>query len=303
MNEPALIKLLQENILNITINNPDKSNTCLLSLNNLYTYFTDKQLQKYFKNTTKTIKLESFIEYMIYANRSDNTKGLYHQYMPYIHALYDIRTNKSGFADYSIQKKIEPARIEYSILYGIAYFINNDRYLKNNCKLVYQFELDHKYFDACIPELKILIEIQEDKDNHDGKQSDNHKKLIAKFNEYYIVYFHESDLKKDEMSLRNFFNNKLKHIIYGALSFYKKDQITPIIKELYIEKLSEDIKEAKTIERKKILQESIHYFSDTSPLKSIMELYIQNEQKTKEKYFLSLDDIYSVYPRLKKEEQ
>jgi hypothetical protein len=95
--------------------------------------------------------------------------------------------------------------------------------------------------------LKILNEIQEDKDNHDGKTSDNHKKLIAKFNEYYIIYFHESDLKKNEMSLRNFYHNKLKKIIYGAMSYYNKEQVIPIIRELYVEKLNEDLKEVLSV--------------------------------------------------------
>ena len=188
---------------NIIINNqPDKSNTCLIRKIELITYFSDPQLEKYFKNSTLTFKLSEFIEYMIYANKSTNTKGLYHQYMPFINKYYNISTNKSGFPDYSnledtISKKIVSSRIEYSILYGLLYFIDKDAYLKNKVKFTYQFKLDNKYFDACIPDLKILIEIQEDKDNHDNKSSDNHKKLIAKFNEYYIIYFHESDLKKD----------------------------------------------------------------------------------------------------------
>jgi hypothetical protein len=276
----------------------------------LIAYFDDKQLLKYYKSAKSDyIKLESFIEYMIYANRSDNTKGLYHVYMPYIHAFYNLPTSRSGFVNYSIiNQKIIPSRIEYSILYAIQYFIDNDEYLKNKCKLEYQFKLDQKYFDACIPELKILIEIQEDKENHNDKKSDNHKRLIAKFNEYYIIYFHESDLKKDEMSVRNFFNNKLKCIIYGALSFYKKEETLSIIRELYVEKLNEDIREIKSSgfsnkkEKIKIIQESIQYFSDASPLKNILQLYINNEKVSGNKYFLSLEDIYEVYPRLKKDE-
>ena len=80
MNELALIQLLQDKIgKNIIINNqPDKSNTCLIRKIELITYFSDPQLEKYFKNSTLTFKLSEFIEYMIYANKSTNTKGLYH---------------------------------------------------------------------------------------------------------------------------------------------------------------------------------------------------------------------------------
>ena len=304
MNEPALIKLLQENIgKNIIINNqPDKSNTCLIRKIELFTYFNDTQLEKYLKSTPTTCKLDDFIEYMIYSNKSTHTKGLYHQYMPYINAYYNIPTNRSGFPDYSnlddtISKKIISSRIEYSILFGLLHFIKNDKYLKNKLKLTYQFKLDNKYFDACIPELKILIEIQEDKDNHDNKSSDNHKKLIAKFNEYYIIYFHESDLKKDEMSLRNFFHNKFKKIVYGAISYFKKEQMVPIIRELYVEKLHEDLKEATSIQRKNKIYENIKLFENNDTFNRLIEKRFTSNQ---EKYFLTLSDIYSVYPDLEK---
>jgi hypothetical protein len=304
MNEQSLIKLLQENIgKNIIINNqPDKSNTCLIRKIELFEYFNDSQLEKYFKISASTFKLNEFIEYMIYANKSTNTKGLYHQYMPYMNAYYNISTNRSGFPDYSnlddtISKKIISSRIEYSILYGLLHFIKNDKFLKNKIKLTYQFKLDNKYFDACIPELKILIEIQEDKDNHDNKASDNHKKLIAKFNEYNIIYFHESDLKKDEMSLRNFFHNKFKKIVYGAMSYFKKELMIPIIRELYVEKLQEDLKEATSMLRKNKIIENIKLFENNEIFNKLIEKRFTNNQ---EKYFLTLDDIYSLYPDLEK---
>lgn len=303
MNEPALIQLLQSNIgKSIIINNqPDKSNVCLVRKVELLSHFNDIQLEKYFKSSTSTIKLTDFVEYMIYANKSTHTKGLYHQYMQYINAYYNVPIDRSGFPDYSklddtISKKIVSSRIEYSILHGLLYFIDKDRYLRNKIKLTYQFKLDNKYFDACIPDLKILIEIQEDKDNHDNKSSDNHKKLIAKFNEYYIIYFHESDLKKDEMSLRNFFNNKFKKILYGALSYFKKEQIIPIIRELYVEKLNEDLKEATSLPRKEKIKESIKLFEINETFNKLIE----KRYSSSEKYCLTLSDIYSIYPDLEK---
>jgi hypothetical protein len=304
MNELALIQLLQNKIgKNIIINNqPDKSNTCLVRKVELFAYFNDSQLEKYFKTPVLTIKLSDFIEYMIYSNKSTHTKGLYHQYMPYIHTYYTVPIDRSGFPNYSnlddtISKKIVSSRPEYSILHGLLYFIDQDKYLKNKIRLTYQFKLDNKYFDACIPDLKILIEIQEDKDNHDNKTSDNHKKLIAKFNEYYIIYFHESDLKKDEMSLKNFFNNKFKKVIYGAMSYYNKEQVIPIIRELYVEKLNEDLKEATSVSRKNKIKESIRLFETNYVLNKLIEKKFANQT---EKYFLTLSDIYSVYPDLEK---
>lgn len=306
MNELALIQLLQSKIgKSIIINNqPDKSNVCLIRKVELLTYFNDVQLEKHFKSSSTTIKLIDFVEYMIYANKSTHTKGLYHQYMPYVNVYYNVPVDRSGFPDYSnqddtISKKIVSSRIEYSILHGLLYFIDKDRYLKNKIKLTYQFKLDNKYFDACIPDLKILIEIQEDKDNHDNKSVDNHKKLIAKFNEYYIIYFHESDLKKDEMSLRNFFNNKFKKILYGALSYYKKEQIIPIIRELYIEKLNEDLKEATSLPRKEKIKESIKLFETNETFNKLIE----KRFSTPEKYCLTLSDIYSIYPDLEKNKE
>jgi len=306
MNESALIQLLQTKIgKSIIINNqPDKSNIYLIRKVELLTYFNDPQLEKYFKTSVTTIKLSDFIEYMIYANKSTHTKGLYHQYMQYINAYYNVSVDKSGFPNYSslddtISKKIVSSRIEYSILHGLLYFIDKDRYLKNKIKLSYQFKLDNKYFDACIPDLKILIEIQEDKDNHDNKSSDSHKKLIAKFNEYYIIYFHESDLKKDEMSLRNFFNNKFKKVLYGALSYYKKEQIIPIIRELYIEKLNEDLKEATSLPRKEKIKENIKLFETSDTFNKLIE----KRFSTPEKYCLTLSDIYSIYPDLAKNKE
>jgi len=222
--------------------------------------------------------------------------------MSYIHAYHNVVISKSGFPDYStlddaISTKIVSSRIEYSILHGLLYFIDQDRYLHNKIKFAYQFKLDNKYFDACIPDLKILIEIQEDKDNHDGKTSDSHKKLIAKFNEYYIIYFHESDLKKNEMSLRNFYHNKLKKIIYGAMSYYNKEQVIPIIRELYVEKLNEDLKEALSVPRKNKIKESIRLFETNDVLNKLIEKKFANQT---EKYFLTLHDIYSIYPDLEK---
>jgi len=304
MNELALIHLLQTKIgKNIIINNqPDKSNTCLIRKVELFAYFNDSQLEKYFKTSGLTIKLSDFIEYMIYSNKTTHTKGLYHQYMSYINSYYNVMTSNNGFSDYStlddtISKKIVSSRIEYSILHGLLYFINQDRYLHNKIKFTYQFKLDNKYFDACIPNLKILIEIQEDKDNHDGKTSDNHKKLIAKFNEYYIIYFHESDLKKDEMSLRNFYHNKFKKIVYGAFSYYHKEQVIPIIRELYVEKLNEDMKETTSVPRKNKIKESIRLFETNDVLNKLIEKKFMNQT---EKYFLTIHDIYSIYPDLQK---
>ena len=307
MNELALIKLLETNIPNLLIidNQPNKINNTVIKKTELLKYFNDNQLNLYFKDVHPNISLYQFVEYMLYSNRKSNTKGLYHQYMPYINAYYNITVDKLGFPECTIANLI-PTRIEYSILFGIQYFINQNSYLKNKINMVYQYKLEDKYFDAAIPELKILIEIQEDKENHNNKDSDQFKKLIAKFNEYYILYFHESDLKKDQNSLKMFVENKLKKIIYGAISYYKKEETLPLIRRLYTEKLSEDVNEITRIEinnkkeRIKLIKENIEYFSDTSPIKKIMEKYINNEITSKDKYFITLDDIYYLYPDLNK---
>jgi len=305
MSESSLIKHLEKTIPNISIinNSPDVTNSASIKKIDLINHFNDHQLEKYLKTYKSYIKLSSFVEYMIYSNRSSNTKGLYHVYMPYIHEYYNISVDILGFPEYSDSKLI-PSRIEYSILFGIQYFLNQNSYLKDKIKFAYQYKLDDKYFDAAIPDLKILLEIQEDKENHNDKESDNYKRLIAKFNEYYIVYFHESDLKKNQMSLKNFVQNKLSKIIYGAISYYKKEETLKLIRELYIEKLREDENEVNSLKindkykRIKVINESIEYFSSSSPVKKIMEKYIQNEITSKEKYFITLSDIYELYPDL-----
>jgi hypothetical protein len=307
MNEHALICLLQTNIPNITIiyNHPDKINNAIIKKIELCKYFNDTQLDLYFKDIPTNIPLKSFVDYMEYANRKSNTKGLYHQYMPYINAYYNINVDNLGFPEYSSHVN-PPSRIEYSILFGIKYFLDQNTFLKNKFKMEYQYKLDDKYYDAAVPELKILIEVQEDKENHNNNDADLHKRLIAKFNEYYIVYFHESDLNKDLMSLKHFVENKLTSIIYGAISYYYKEDTLALIHQLYIEKLKEDENIIKNIvinqkkERIKIINENIEYFSDSSPIKKIMEKYIQNELTVKEKYFITLKDIYFLYPDLEK---
>jgi very-short-patch-repair endonuclease len=141
----------------------------------------------------------------------------------------------------------------------------------------YQFELEKKKFDAYIPELKILIEFQEDAKNHDNSESDTHKRLIAKMNGYYIMYFQEEELKKSDKNLRIYFENTFKKILYGAISYYKKEETMPLVRKLYVDKLRQDkIKIQGMVinnksERIKIIDHSIKSFEGNEAMEKLME--------------------------------
>jgi hypothetical protein len=309
-----MLKLLETNISSdiIIYDQPDKIKSPLIRKNLLIEHFNDNKLTEWVQSFKQTIKPDIFIEYMISTNRSDKTQGTYHQYMPYLHAHYDVAIDNFGFPlyselDSSIKDKIKYSRSEYLFFFALQHFIGQDSYFKNKITMKYQFELEKKKFDAYIPELKILIEFQEDAKNHDNSESDTHKRLIAKMNGYYIMYFQEEELKKSDKNLRIYFENTFKKILYGAISYYKKEETMPLVRKLYIDKLRQDkIKIQGMVinnksERIKIIDQSIKSFEGNEAMEKLMEKYVKNTLENIT-HFLTLDDIYKIYPDLMQDE-
>jgi hypothetical protein len=309
-----MLKLLETNISSdiIIYDQPDKINSPLIRKNLLIEHFNDNKLTEWVQSFKQTIKPEIFIDYMISTNRSDKTQGTYHQYMPYLHAHYNVAIDNFGFPlyselDSSIKDKIKYSRSEYLFFFAIQHFIGQDSYFKNKITMKYQFELEKKKFDALIPELKILIEFQEDAKNHDNSESDTHKRLIAKMNGYYIMYFQEEELKKSDKNLRIYFENTFKKVLYGAISYYKKEEIMPIVRKLYVDKLRQDkikiqgIVINNKIERIKIIDQSIKSFEGNEAMEKLMKKYVKNTLENVT-HFLTLDDIYNIYPDLMQDE-
>ena len=309
-----MLKLLETNISSdiIIYDQPDKINSPLIRKNLLIEHFNDNKLTEWVQSFKQTIKPEIFIDYMISTNRSDKTQGTYHQYMPYLHAHYNVAIDNFGFPlyselDSSIKDKIKYSRSEYLFFFAIQHFIGQDSYFKNKITMKYQFELEKKKFDALIPELKILIEFQEDAKNHDNSESDTHKRLIAKMNGYYIMYFQEEELKKSDKNLRIYFENTFKKVLYGAISYYKKEEIMPIVRKLYVDKLRQDkikiqgIVINNKIERIKIIDQSIKSFEGNEAMEKLMKKYVKNTLENVT-HFLTLNDIYNIYPDLMQDE-
>lgn len=309
-----MLKLLETNISSdiIIYDQPDKINSPLIRKNLLIEHFNDNKLTEWVQSFKQTIKPDIFIEYMISTNRSDKTQGTYHQYMPYLHAHYGVAIDNFGFPlyselDSSIKDKIKYSRSEYLFFFALQHFIGQDSYFKNKITMKYQFELEKKKFDAYIPELKILIEFQEDAKNHDNNESDTHKRLIAKMNGYYIMYFQEEELKKSDKNLRIYFENIFKKVLYGAISYYKKEETMPLVRKLYVDKLRQDKIKIQgmiinnKIERIKIIDQSIKSFEGNEAMEKLMEKYVKNTLDNIT-HFLTLDDIYKIYPDLMQDE-
>jgi hypothetical protein len=68
--------------------------------------------------------------------------------------------------------------------------------------------------------------------------------------------------------------------------------MVPIIRELYVEKLQEDLKEATSIQRKNKIYENIKLFENNDTFNRLIEKRFTNNQ---EKYFLLAKNEYVLH--------
>ena len=217
--EEYLISQYGDEIIKKSVNNPNKDSYKSVSID-CFANITDNTFNDFIKdnNLSNYIQLDKLVYFLTSEsnNSSKNTRGKYHEYMNMIHAMYDV--NIVGdlpnyyILDKTIKDKIMPKRYEYLICWWIKYKIDNDDFLSkyllfNGDKLTtptYQEPIvntDERYYDVLFKKLDIIIEIQEDNNNHKNNMNDNIKEALAKTRLKRIIFFKLVDFKENNKNV------------------------------------------------------------------------------------------------------
>jgi hypothetical protein len=238
-----LYKLLTSN--NTTINpniHPHNKNFLYVNGSCLFKLLNDSNFRESFKgysNYNGKYKLQDIataidITHYIY-NSHVQTKGTMQIIMPYICAMHDININKNtNLPIYTSEtQKYEPKRFEPTILFWLSNMIQNDIILKNyadnELKFIYQYKItetnkclaNEKEFDACIPNIKLLFEVQENKLIHNNNDRDNEKHMLAIKNSFSICYIKEYEYKINKIKyLKDLWHDTIRELLIGGLFKY-----------------------------------------------------------------------------------
>lgn len=207
--------------------NPNKSNDYRVNVKVLCKYFTDKKISQYAESnwTNKnTIKIKDFLNFIITQTNNNNPRGMYHEYMDFVHAYWDIPINDENIPLYNVIKdiniydKIYPKRKEYFVAWWIKNKIETNNFLKTinpeiklkYLKQTYQEPIkkgDDRFYDILLKQLNIIIEIQEDSKSHDESYNDLTKESLCAMRGFRIKYFKLEELSRSNIGYLNEFWN------------------------------------------------------------------------------------------------
>ena len=182
------------------------------------------------------ITIKQLVDFLLGENdicaNTNATCGKYHEFMPMTFALCNvsIKNEMPCYENISqtLRDKIKPRREEYLICWWILYKISNDQFIKNFLFVdkkkfawpTFQHNYNGRIYDVSFDQLKIVIEIQEDKIAHKNNLNDKLKETIVKFGGKRIKYFKLQEFN----ALRNdyldeFWNNTIKKCLIEALLY------------------------------------------------------------------------------------
>jgi hypothetical protein len=255
INKLAVLALLRQRLGDDAImdpaNNPDNQQIYeikkdeLLNLFKKGGCFIDGVIESNAKKWKNTVSLDEFIRFIRYDATTMNlgkfTQGVYHIYMDYIHAMFDIccdnfnDNDNDGFGlpdysrimrkDYDLYQVIYPVRMEFMFAWWIMNmtrkFVSKYNY---KTEISFQYRLHGKVYDICIEPFDIVIEYQESRSNHTDSSNDVDKKAIVRAEAKIIEYFQEAKYNEQAYEyLEEFWNNILKRRLIQCLLKDKKN--------------------------------------------------------------------------------
>lgn len=203
----ALVNLLEERIGEQNIISPneygDSKYEYKINKTALCKLFYDEKIKNHNFYEENFIRLSEFINYIQKMNKSDDTMGYFHEYMDYLHALYEVNIRKNeviSLPDYhklteEVKNIVIPKRDEFLFVWWILKNIRNHPFLKKFEKIInitYQESIrdsDRRFFDVLFKNINIILEVQEAKGNHDDNLNDLTKEGMARLRVNRIYYF------------------------------------------------------------------------------------------------------------------
>ncbi len=220
-----LILLLQKKLDKNSVlppnENRNSTNEYIIKKSMLNKLFSDTKIKKKVWTNDRFVTVNEFIEFMEEQNKSTDTMGCFHEYMEYIHTLYQVKTKKcddeddfSGLDEFErlnkeyqqlpfyheLTKKIrdivEPKRDEFKFVWWIIKNINLHPFLskyKDLLGITYQEPIvkkDKRFYDLLFNNINTVIEIQEDKGNHKNNYNDELKEAMVRVRGNQIYYLH-----------------------------------------------------------------------------------------------------------------
>ena len=266
----------------------------------LYDKFPYKKLNKLSNNNFILIEnLLSFLENENNKhNKTSNKVGLFPILIPLIYGIYNIeylseKNEYKIFYNYDwvkhieIKPLIEAKRIAFSICDLVKKNIteNFNNYLKVN----FEVKIDVKVYDIVISLTEndkhlIIIEIQEDNNNHVQNQNDQDKYYIVNSKGYIMKWFNEKELIN---------NQKYEYEFYVDIVNTAKDVLIATSDKFRNKNL---IKETKIISRKEIekLQNQLDYIDDDEQ-KHLINIDIESWSMLMDDMDESTDQIKKLY--------
>lgn len=201
--------------------NRNSTNEYIIKKNILSKSFSDLKIKKKVWTNDRFVTVNEFIEFMEEQNKSTDTMGCFHEYMEYIHTLYQVKIKKYDEEDdvtkldeyeklnkeyqqlpfyHELNKKIrdivEPKRDEFKFVWWIIKNINLHPFLskyKDLLGITYQepiLKKDKRFYDLLFNNINTVIEIQEDKGNHKNNHNDELKEAMVRVRGNQIYYLH-----------------------------------------------------------------------------------------------------------------
>lgn len=176
-------------------------------------------------------------------NVNKNTRGIYVDFLKFFVSYYKTFGNE-----------IIPLRLEHLVDLKIEIFLKSTKFLKN-IKFEYQKKIDKYYCDIVFPELKIIIEFNENGSNHNLSKKNESKRLLLQNYNYDVIYLHENHFlnKKLFLDFLNFLSNKLIYKSIKTNNIY----ILKIIRKISHKHLKKYSKKSKSLKIKKIFNKLI----------------------------------------------
>ncbi len=224
-NVENMLTLLKKHVGSKKIITPNKNRNASyeykISKDALAEKLNDKAFLKLGKEDDSYITLDEFIDYVHKQNNSRFTMGIYHNYMPFMHLLYNVQYDEDitpiddktlysretsrkkiiSMPCYNLLKpeerdKVSPKRPEFLFISWINKNIEIHPFLRKHLellKITYQEpvkEKDGRYYDLTFRNINMVIEVQEyTGKNHNENPNDKLKEAMAIMRGYKIYFF------------------------------------------------------------------------------------------------------------------
>ena len=176
------------------------------------------------------------------------------------------------------------------MLYWLNICIETDKTLrlfKTHTTIEYQYIIQDninttRYYDACFPNIKLLIEVQEDSIHHDKSDNDIDKRCLAIRNGYVIYYIKQSQYKLKHNKYLETLWHEIRNLIIGGICSHHHD--ISIQHTFVHEWIQEELKLHKDNEITKIARHE----------QSILEMFTKWYISYRNDKYISLEEIIDI---------